>query len=67
MFPREDICRSVVSAVIGGMIAVLLLKLLENKPHNQEIEAQRDARGPRGPGDFDETQKEAEENDERFC
>ena len=65
MFPCEDIWRGVLSAVIGGLIAVLLLKLLENNPQNQEIAAQREV--PRGPGDFDETPKEPQENDERFC
>ena len=68
MFPCEDICRSVVSAVIGGMIAVLLLKLLENNPqnngHREMLAAQRTARAG---GDLNETLKQPQEHDERFC
>ncbi len=66
MFSREEILRSAVFAAIGGIIAVVVLKLLEKNeitPH-REIQIRP---GMRGENDLNEADKRPQEHDERFC
>lgn len=60
MFSREQILRSAVFAVIGGIITVVVLKLLEN----EETAAQREIREE---DDLNENDKKPREHDERLC
>ena len=60
MISRGDIFRSAVCATIGGIIAVLVLKLFEQ---NKEKAVQREFREE---DDLNETEKKPQENDERF-
>ena len=53
MFSSRDVCLNVVSAVIGAMIAVLLLKFC-NMLGNQGMKSRKNC-------------KEPEEHDERLC
>lgn len=62
MFPREEILRCTMFAAIGGIIAVVALKLLEK---NKETEAQREIREENNLNE--PPRKEPQENDERFC
>ena len=63
MFPREEILRSVVFAAIGGLITLMVLKLVEK---NEEAVRGQGEIG--GENDLNEPpRKEPEENDERFC
>ena len=48
-------------AAIGGIITVLVLKLLEN---DEVAAAQREIRGE---NDLNEAEKRPQEHDERFC
>ncbi len=61
MFPREDILRCTMFAVIGGIIAVVALKLFEK---NNEAEARREIVEENNLNE--PPRKEPEENDERF-
>ena len=59
MFLSEEFWRSAVLVTIGGIISVLVLKLLENKEATKsEI---------RGPDHLRESQKRPQEHDERLC
>ncbi len=61
MFSREGILRCTVFAAIGGIIAVVVLKLLEK---NEATGAQNEMRGE---DDLNEADKRPQEHDERFC
>ena len=59
MFPREEIWRCAVFGAIGGIITLVILKLLENKETPpREIREQDDLTEPRN---------QPQEHDERFC
>ena len=60
MFSKEKILRSAVFAVIGGIITMVVLKLLET----ERTAAQRD---DREEDDLNEADKQPQEHDERFC
>jgi len=60
MFSREKILQSAVFAVIGGMITVVVLKLLETVG----TATQRDITVE---DDLNEADKEPQEHDERLC
>jgi len=60
MFSHEQILRSAVFAAIGGIITVVVLKLLET----EGTAAQRDIREE---DDLNETDKQPQEHDERLC
>ena len=60
MFSREEILRCAVFAAIGGIITVVVLKLLEN----EETAAQRE---DREEDDLNEADKQPQEHDERLC
>jgi len=60
MFSHEQIFRSAVFAVIGGIITVVVLKLLEN----EGTAAQKDITEE---DDLNEAEKQPQENDERLC
>ena len=60
MFSSEQILRSVVFAVIGGIITVVVLKLLEN----EETAAPREIEEE---DDLNEGNKQPREHDERLC
>ena len=60
MFSREEILRSAVFAAIGGIITVVVLKLMEA----EGTAAQREIRGE---DDLNEAEKQAQEHDERLC
>ena len=62
MFSREDILRSAVFAAIGGIIAVVVLKLLKD---DEGTAAQREEREMRGENNKPENRPQ--EHDERFC
>ena len=59
MFSREEILRSAIFAAIGGILSVMVMKLLENK----EIATQREIREE---NNLNEADKQPEEHDERF-
>ena len=60
MFPRNEIWRSAVFVAVGGIITLVILKLLENKETAQrEIREQEDFTEPK--------KRPAQEHDERFC
>jgi len=60
MFSREEILRSAVLIAIGGIVALLISKLLERD---------EGARAPRvnTGGDESNEAKQPQEHDERFC
>ena len=60
MFSREETLRSAVLVAIGGIVALLVFKLLEK---HEEAAAQREIRGD----ELNEAVKEPQEHDERFC
>ena len=60
MFSREQILRSAVFAAIGGIIAVVVLKLLET-------EGTAPPRGIREENDLNKADKQPQEHDERLC
>jgi len=60
MFSSEKILQSAVFAVIGGMITVVVLKLLET----EGTATQRDITGE---NDLNEADKQPQEHDERLC
>ena len=63
MFSREDILRNAVFAAIGGIIAVVILKLLEgDEGPGERAAAQREIRG-----ENNKPEKRPQEHDERFC
>ena len=63
MFSREDILRSAVFAAIGGIIAVVILKLLKDDDGpGERTAAQREIRG-----ENNKPEKWPQEHDERFC
>jgi len=57
MFSHEEILRSALFAVFGGIITVVVLKLFED-------EAERETREE---DDLNETDKQPQEHDERLC
>lgn len=61
MFSREEILRSAVLIAIGGIVALLVSKLLE---YDGEAGAQREIRGE---DELNEADKQPQEHDERFC
>ena len=62
MFSREDILRSAVFAAIGGIIAVVILKLLvDDDGPGERAAAQRGIRG-----ENNKPEKRPQEHDERF-
>ena len=60
MFSREEILRSALFAVFGGIITVVVLKMLENEGRA----AQREIREE---DDLNEADKQPQEHDERLC
>jgi len=64
MFPGKEILRSAVLVAIGGIVALLVSKLLEG---DEEAAAQSDMREIRGEDELNETEKQPQENDERLC
>jgi len=64
MFPGKEILRSAVLVVIGGIVALLVSKLLEG---DEGAVAQRDIREIRGEDELNEDEKQPEEHDERLC
>ena len=64
MFPGKEILRSAVLVAIGGIVALLVSKLLEG---DEGAAAQRDMREIRGEDELNETEKQPQENDERLC
>ena len=58
MFSREDVLRSAMFVAIGGILAVVVLKLLEKKETGDD-----DLNEPPRPKES----KVAQEHDERFC
>ena len=60
MFSREEILRSAVLAVIGGIVIVLVLKLMEAEGTAMQREI-------RGEDDLNEAEKQPQEHDERLC
>ena len=61
MFPGKEILRSAVLVAIGGIVALLVSKLLEG---DEEAAAQSDMREIRGEDELNETEKQPQENDE---
>ena len=66
MFPGKDILRSAVLVAIGGIVALLVSKLLESDA-GEEAEAQRDMREIRRDDELNEAEKQPREHDERTC
>ena len=64
MFSSKEIWQSVVLVAIGGIVALLVNKLLEG---NEGAATQRDVREIRGGDDLNEADKQPQEHDERFC
>ena len=60
MFSREEILRSALFAVFGGIITFVVLKMLENEGRA----AQREIREE---DDLKEADKQPQEHDERLC
>jgi len=60
MFSREEILRSALFAVFGGIITVVVLKMLEDEGRA----AQREIREE---DDSNEAVKQPQEHDERLC
>jgi len=60
MFSSEKIFRSALFAVIGGIITVVMLKLLET----EGTAAQREIREE---DDLNDAEKQPQEHDERLC
>ena len=65
MFPDKEILRSAVLVAIGGIVALLVSKLL--KGEEGTAAAQRDMREIRGEAELNQAEKQPEENDERLC
>ena len=63
MFSSEQILRSVVFAVIGGIITVVVLKLLEN----EETAAPGDIEEVDDANEANIPNKQPREHDERLC
>ena len=61
MFSGEEILRSAVLVAIGGLLALLVSKLLEN---DERAAAKREIRGE---DQLNEAEKEPQEHDERLC
>ena len=64
MFPGKDILRSAVLVAIGGIVALLVSKLLEG---DEGAEAQRGMIEFRREDELNETEKQPREHDERTC
>jgi hypothetical protein len=60
MFSSEELLRSAMLVVIGGIITVVVLKLMET----EGTAAQREIREE---DDVNETEKKPQEHDERLC
>jgi len=60
MFSREEILRSALFAVFGGIITVVVLKLLENEGRAAQGEIREES-------DLNDDDKQPEEHDERLC
>ena len=60
MFSREEILRSALFAVFGGIITVVVLKLLENEGRAAQGEIREE-------NDLNEADKQPQEHDERLC
>jgi len=60
MFSPEQILRGALCAVIGGIITVVVLKLLENEGTATQREI-------REQDDLNEADKHPQEHDERLC
>ena len=61
MFSREEILRCAVLVAIGGIVALLVSKLLEV---DETAAAHREVRGE---DELNEAHKQPQEHDERFC
>ena len=64
MFPGKDILRSAVLVAIGGIVALLVSKLLGG---DEGAEAQRGTREIRREDELNEAEKQPREHDERTC
>ena len=67
MFPGKEILRSAVLVAIGGIVALLITKLLEG---DEGAAVQTDMREIRGGDELNEAErskKHPQENDERLC
>ena len=64
MFPGKDILRSAVLVAIGGVVALLVSKLLEG---DEGTAAQRDMREIRREDELKKAEKQPREHDERTC
>ena len=64
MFPGKDILRSAVLVAIGGIVALLVLKLLEG---DEGADAQRGMGEIRQEDELNEAEKQPREHDERTC
>ena len=62
MFSSEQILRSAVFAVIGGIIIVVVFKLLENEETAAPAEMEDSE-----VDDLNEANKQSREHDERLC
>ena len=60
MFSREEILRSALFAVFGGIITVVVLKLLEDEGRAAQTEIREE-------DDLNEADKQPQEHDERLC
>jgi len=60
MFSREEILRSALFAVFGGIITVVVLKMLEDEGGTVERETREE-------DDLNEAEKQPQEHDERLC
>lgn len=64
MFPGKDILRSAVLVAIGGIVTLLVSKLLEG---DEAAEAQRGMMEIRREDELNEAEKQPREHDERTC
>jgi len=60
MFSREEILRSALFAVFGGIITVVVLKMLEDEGRAAQTEIREE-------DDLNEADKQPQEHDERLC
>jgi len=60
MFSCEEILRSALFAIFGGIITVVVLKLLENEGRAAQGEIREE-------DDLNEAEKQPQEHDERSC
>ena len=60
MFSREEILQSVALIAIGGIVALLVSKLLER---DEEAVVRREIRGD----ELNKADRQPQEHDERFC